>query len=103
MFSRARARREGERRVEGPRLPREVLWASFVSAAAQFPVFGAVAVSLPGTLEVWSLSPAGWKREPRVHLQRKPKVASVVEGRLDACSVSHAAREINQRAVEAAA
>jgi hypothetical protein len=88
--------------------------ASFVSAAAQFPVFGAVAVSLPASLMVWSLSPAEWKRELGVRLQTKPSVdeiAAVVcevayswpQDALDACGVAYAAWEINGRAVEAAA
>ena len=88
--------------------------ASFVSAAAQFPVFGAVAVSLPASLEVWSLTPAEWKRELRVGLQRKPTVAEIAavvgdvayswpQDALDACGVAYAARELNQRAVALAA
>jgi hypothetical protein len=83
--------------------------ASFVSAAAQFPVFGAVAVSLPASLVVWSFTPAEWKRELRVHLARKPtadEIAAVVgdvahtwpQDALDACGVAYAARELNARA-----
>lgn len=88
--------------------------ASFVSAAAQFPVFGAVAVSLPTTVPVWSLTPAEWKHELGVSLLRKPtaaEIATVVgdvahgwpQDALDACGVAYAAREMNARAIGAVA
>lgn len=87
---------------------------SFVSAAAQLPVFGAVASSLPSSLVVWSLRPAEWKRELGIHLSRKPTVDEIAavagesaqwwpQDALDACGVAFAAREINRRGVEAGA
>lgn len=87
---------------------------SFRSASAQLPVFGAVAALLPERLPVWSLSPAEWKRELGVASGRKPtadEIAAVVgpvartwpQDGLDACGVAYAAREMNRRAIEAAA
>jgi hypothetical protein len=88
--------------------------ASFRSAAAQLPVFGAVASWLPSGLPVWSFAPAEWKRELGVPAGRKPtadEIAAVVgdvafgwpQDALDACGVAYAARAINQRAIEACA
>lgn len=87
--------------------------ASFVSAAAQFPVYGAVAVSLPASLLVWSFAPAEWKAALRIPLARKPtadEIAAVVgdvawtwpQDALDACGIAYAAREMNRRAIETA-
>ena len=84
--------------------------ASFISAAAQFPVFGAVAVLLPRELVVWSFRPAEWKKSLGVPLREKPTqdlIASLVSGvtgewtqdALDACGIAWAAREQNGHAV----
>lgn len=84
--------------------------ASFISAAAQFPVFGAVAVLLPRDLVVWSYRPAEWKAAVGIPLTEKPtgelmatRVGGAVAGwpqdALDACAVAWAAKQTNARAV----
>ena len=88
--------------------------ASFKSAAAHSPFSVRWRRCCREICPVWSFSPAEWKRELGVSLQRKPtadQIAAVIgdvahswpQDALDACGVAYAAREINRRAIERAA
>jgi hypothetical protein len=73
-------------------------------------VFGAIVVSIPTKLVLWSFSPAEWKGSLKVPLREKPsakRIAEIVgevalawpQDALDACGIAYAAREQNGQAV----
>lgn len=80
-----------------------------VSLRAQLPVYGAVAALIPQAIEVWSVSPADWKRPLRLG-QSKPTPAAFPPGlaacaadwpqdALDALGVALYARDLNARGI----
>lgn len=90
---------------------------SFVSAAACFPVFGAVVACLPPGLEVWDVAPAQWKqglglkgnaskeecaaavRDLWLDDLKAGEIRTWSQDALDAWAVAYYARELNTRGV----
>jgi hypothetical protein len=84
------------------------------SAAAIFPVYGAVIAFIPSDLEVWPIHPTEWRKGiglpgnaskaecgDRVHQLHRPSHVWAQDA-LDAYAVAYTARTINQRGIEAA-
>lgn len=83
------------------------------SAAALFPVYGAVVALLPRWLEVWDVPPTAWRKELGLpgNASKADCAARCMDlgarthwpqDALDAYAVAHYARNVNQRGIEAA-
>lgn len=85
---------------------------SFISAAAQFPVFGAVLACLPYAIETWDVSPGDWRKGIGLKGNAKkdecaravndlgaPSDTSWPQDAFDAFAVAYYARELNARGI----